>query len=508
MATIRQRVGAAYRAFKEPGAMATDLTRDAGPTRSVRVPEETRERCLLFDLYVEANAYRDLRRLLIHVPVPPDYASLRFLENPAAQAVEFHVIHVFPGALAEALPLDLPEDDPLAEATARVLGWSNFGAAKDILVGEQALYGESWLRASVDEDSARISVRHPEEITKWKEDDRRNVVYLRLDVEVPDAEEDERWHTEIWDKEEGTYRSWRSAQGWRFGEDLLGTPREDLLLTDMGIDFVPFVRAPFGRVRPNVRAAGVFEHALEPIDQNNRDATGLRDVWRDNAEGVWAMRRNEAGMGPVNDPRPDPIEDGAEPEEQDAHGKRLVRLPGLTSLESLIPNVDYPSGLAILADGRRALETTLAELRYFRGREGGDPSAAAIRQDQAPAIARAKAARGNAEDALSRALKMCLTMGRSRGLFDADPGDYERGDYDRLVFREREIVPESPQERAEREQSEAGIIATYANAGLLAWYLEKERGYSPEDARDVAAQATAATRSPGGRVADLIRQQG
>jgi hypothetical protein len=181
----------------------------------------------------------------------------------------------------------------------------------------------------------------------------------------------------------------------------------------------------------------------------------------------------------------------------------------VVSIMDMVPNIDYDSGLAQGEDDRRSIEQALAELRYFRGHDQGDPSAAAMRQHIAPAISRAKASRGNAEEALVRALKMALTIKAKAGLVPVTGqggiGSFESGSFEGLAFSEREILPESPQERAERLMSQAERYEAFNRVGLLQWALEQD-GWSETDAKAIAE----AVRANGTRtgIAGLVNRGG
>lgn len=480
------------------------------PLLSVLVPEDPYERYELLELYKENTVYERARGGLLEVAVPSDFSRILALENPALQAVQFGVMHLFPGPLEEAMPLTAGENanQALIEAARRVLQWSNMAASKDAIAEDQYTLGDVFLKAVPKEDNRQVFIenRHPGEISVFREDNLRNIKYLRLDVELdPDEHEGDTTWTELWDHEENLYVAWRHRRGRKEKLDLLGTPFEGpKAITNFGHDFVPFVRVPFeAGARPNILSPGVFQRHLVPIDQINRIATELDELYRENAEGVWATMRGEPGKDPI-DLVEDEEEDLEEGREQVSHGRRIIRFGGVGRMEDLVPNIDYQVGLNKIEDRRKALERSIAELRYFRGMESGDPAAAAIRLVLSPAIARATAARGNAEEGILRALKMCLSMGQRRRLFAGDIGSFEAGNFDTLGFEPRAIMPESPTERAERETTEASALKAIFDLGVPEIMTDAliARGFAEADAKRIAAEAAA--RAERGRASRLV----
>lgn len=494
--SLVQRTKAAYSAFLDPSMMEKGGISGAG-LNSI-IPEADRERYALLDLYFSNVVYRELGRVLPYLARYHGFNSTLAFENPAIQAVGFHVAHLFPGRLQAALPLEAQDtgdgdddnEEAIRTAAYRVMSWSNFAKRKRVFSEWLALYGDVFLKPSFSSDASRVNfqVRHPADVTEYTEDERGHITYARLDVYLSEDEQGPnktRWWTEEWSKEDGTYRQWYSKGGPKAKIEDLGTPNEEKPLSAFGIDFVPLVRAPFADTG-ELRSPGVFQKFLEPMDEMNRQATSLRDRYNRYNRADLGVFANEAGRGAV-DVRPDPNAP-TEPDELNVGGEQLIRFPGLTRAEYLVPNIDYGAGLSQIADSREAIERQMPELRFYRGHDSGDPSAAAMRQHMAPAVSRAQEARGNAEAAILEVMGMCFTIGQSRGIFGTDIGRYQAGDFEGLSFAEREIIPETPGEKRERQESEARLLETYQRAGMLRVGLET-LGYSDEESERIASQA-------------------
>lgn len=507
------RLTAAYRAFRDPD-LAVAARGDDKPVPSLVLPEDPYDLYALLEFYKESRAYEAARLgLLENAMYPEDYSRILALENPALQAVQFGVMHLFPGRLEEAMPLVVGKggNQALVDAGRTVLQWSNMAAQKDAVTEDVYTLGDVFLKQVVKPDRRQVYIenRHPGEVWAYREDNLRNIKWIRLDVPLePEENDGDTMWTEIWDHDENLYVAWRHRQGRGTKPDELGTPYEGpMAITNLGHDYVPFVRVPFeAGARPNVRSPGVFERHLVPIDQSNRIATELDHLYRENAEGVWATMRGEPGKDPIE--LVDDDEAGEVESEEVAHGRRIVHLSGVAKMQDLVPDIDYQVGLNKIEDRRKALERSMAELRYFRGIEGGDPAAAAIRLDLAPAIARARFARGNAEDGILRCLKMCLSVGQKLRLFERGIGSFEAGNFDTLGFEDRPIMPESPSERAARETLEASALREIFDLGVpeLIERALLEREFSEEDAKRIAADAV--KRAERGRASRLVNDLG
>lgn len=126
---------------------------------------------------------------------------------------------------------------------------------------------------------------------------------------------------------------------------------------------------------------------------------------------------------------------------------KFARLPGNSSLESLVPDLKYSEHLEILNAHMLELEQDLPELAYYRMRsQSRDLSGAAVRLLLSDAIDKVVEARGNAESGLVRANEMALTIGVKHGIFDKGIGSYENGDFEHS-FAERDVITLSETEK-------------------------------------------------------------
>jgi hypothetical protein len=186
-----------------------------------------------------------------------------------------------------------------------------------------------------------------------------------------------------------------------------------------------------------------------------------------NLGGVWALEANsvDASGRPLPPPR---VSESDAVNDDDGTitlgDDRLIKLPGMSKLASMVPNIDYDAALKILQDHMMELEQDLPELVTYRLSQGPDISGRAVRLMLGPAIKRLEEARGNAEGALVRADQMALTIGQVHGLFSR-LGTFERGDFDH-EFEIRDVLPTDALEESQTHQARGQAIKSLVEAGM------------------------------------------
>lgn len=401
--------------------------------------------------------------------------ALKPLRNPTYRVVEFYAGHLWPGTLPSALPI-LTDKPDIIDPIQQIWQWSNWAGNKQVAARHQALYGDMFLKVAQSDDRKRVYIQtiEPEHVTDFSVDERDFITYIRFDVPMlrraADGSTQSYLHTEEWSKDTGLYRLWESptmATTYMIADTAeLGTPARTIEIETMGINFVPVAHAKFADIGED-RGMGAVVPAIDKIDEANRQATRLAQLLFRNNNATWALRAN--AMGGDNRPLPAPqIKETDATTDDDGTiqlgDERLLRLPGMSSLESMVPNINYDAALHVLQDHMVELEQDLPELIMYRISEmGSNLSGRAVRMMLAPAVARLQEARGNGESALIRAHQMALTMGTREGLWDV--GTYENGDLDHR-FEERDVLPNDELERAQTQQAEGTAVAQLVLAGI------------------------------------------
>jgi len=400
------------------------------------------------------------------------------LRNPAHGVVEFYAATVCPGTLEAALPV-VATRDTVAAAIRQIWGWSNWAENKQVAVRQFAAYGNVFIKISQRTDgSPYMQIIRPDTITAIEQDERGNLIYARIDTPIANGT-GTLTRTEIWAREE--MRMWVHALG-DASEAQLGTPTERVATADLGIDFVPIVHGRFLSTG-GTYGANAYVHALDKIDMLNRYAWRLGRMLF-GSKSVWAILANSTDR----DGRPLPAVSLKSPDGKsdlniaDAERDLMIRLPGASDLKSVVPPLPYADVLAVVEATEQALERDLPEMRYWRVIESAT-SGAEVERRLAPAISRAREARGNFEAVLIRAHMMALTIGAKANIFKGI-GTFENGDFEHS-FKERAILPSDALDIAQ-------LVAARATAGQLP-HLQRwrELGFSDEQITQLSAEREA-----------------
>lgn len=444
---------------------------------------------LLWAYYWNNGLYDELRLMGYHL----NDAKLRSLRNPAFRTVEFYAGNIWPGRLPEALPLRA-ENERLQPAIEQLWGWSNWSARKQVQVRWAGVTGDAYIRVSQPEDGSKrvfLQLIDPQFVTDKSADERGYLTYCRIDVPQQERVGDKTkpyTHTEVWDRERR--RTWRHTKSTGTTVEQLGAPDTEIPLAAWGIDFVPVVHIQHLDAG-DTYGAGAYVHALDKVDEVNRQVSRLHQMIFRHNKPTWALEANM--MSADGRPMPAPRIGTDNGETVDLGDETMYRLPGMAKLASLVPALDYKSHLDAIEAQLVEIRADLPELEYYSLRDAPELSGRAIRLLMAPALARVVEVRGNHEDALIRAQMMALSIGRSLGAWQAagipDPGDYQRGDYAH-AFLPREVVPFSRQEIAELTQQEVG-------SGLPLVTSLRRSGWSDEEIEQMLEE----------REGEQIRQQ-
>lgn len=383
--------------------------------------------------------------------------AMKPMRNPANRAVEFYVSKLWPGDLPGALPI-VTKNKAIVDPIHQVWRWSNWAVKKQLAARWLANFGDMFIKVPTDEDAAGNSTRvyfqliKPELVTDFDADDRGILQYIRMDIPRTRRVGDKTkayLYTEVWDKPAGLYRVWEHDRGPNTPLDQLPPPVNVAPIESFGIDFIPIVHAKFRDIGDK-RGMSSFTHALDKIDEANRQATRLAQMlFRYNRP---FMGVSAGGLDPTGRPLPAPRLGGSSgTDESDSAvlgDDTLMRLPGNAQAFALVPNVNFDSALAVLNAHLAELEKDMPELAYYRLREmGANISGRAVRLLLSDAVDKVIEARGNAESALVRANQMALTIGQNAGLFSG-LGTYEAGNFDHEIG-DRPVIAITDTDRAE-----------------------------------------------------------
>lgn len=416
--------------------------------------------------------------------------GMKPLRNPAHRVVEFYVSKLWPGQLPDALPIQT-KNQGIVDPIQQVWKWSNWGSKKQLAARWLALFGDLFIKVVTadgpggDPERVYFQLIKPAYVTDLDSDDRGYLQFIRFDIPQVERGQDGSAnavvYTEVWDKDRQDYRTWTHTRGLSARLQDLGTPKTSAQFQDLGIDFIPVVHGKFQDMG-DTRGAGAFVHALDKIDEANRQATRLHQMlFRYNKP---IMTVSAGGLDPTGRPLPAPRLNTDPTGQNQANGDStlkddsLLYLPGVSSLGALVPSLDYSAALEILQAQIGEIEKDLPELAYYRLPElgGADISGRALSLMLSAANDRVIEVRGNAESALVRANQMALTIGQAAGLF-SNVGNYQAGELDHTIAP-RDVFPMTESERAE-------IAKNYTTAGVPVTTAVKRVGWSEQDIKDL-----------------------
>jgi hypothetical protein len=415
---------------------------------------------VLMAYYNQNGLYQDLMANAFYLN--EWHEAMKPLRNPANRSVEFFVNKIIPGVLPESLPIQT-DNESIIDPIHQIWKWSNLNANKSPSVRWLSIYGDIFIHPTSNAEGSRVYHQfiEPQYVTNWSEDERGNITMSRIDIPL---DEKGKTHTELWLPD--TYFIWEHNLGASTPvKNLNGLIQTGDSIEDYGIDFVPFVHAKFRDIGEK-RGIGAFTHCLDKIDEANRMATRLHQLLFRYNKAIWAVMANSVDSEGMPLPPPTISADALTQEDDD-----IMRLPGTTSMDALIPDLKYQDALSILQDHMKEIEKDLPELAYY---ELVDQNLSGIAMARAlgGAVSRAEEARANYEQALIRADEMALTMGVSLSIFSGI-GAFENGDFEHQ-FKHREIFEVSATEKA-------AALKNLFDSGVTGYDAMKLAGYADDE---------------------------
>lgn len=445
---------------------------NARPTQAENLWSSPRQLYALLQAYYDSNGLYDLlTQTLVQLDIwRPGQKPLR---NPVHRVVEFYPAHLWPGKLPDALPV-LAANDKIIAPLAQVDEWSNWDSQKQVAARWFSLFGDLFIKVATVSDADGKPERvfrqliKPEYVTDFDSDERGFLTYIRLDIPQTRREGDSVksfTYTEVWSKANHTFRVWEHDKPLETPINKLGAAKEARALSDFGIDFVPFVHAKFRDVGEK-RGRSAVASALDKIDEVNLMTTRLHQMLFRYNRATWALQANGVDANGRPLPPPQVGANGATDKSKLTLGDddEIYRLPGNASITPLVPQVDYQAALSIIEAQMVELEGDLPEMKYYRLRDSGNLSGAAISLLLRDAIDKAIEARGNAEAALARSNAMALTIGKELGMGGfGDIGSFENGDFEHS-FAPRPVISPSDDDKAETAKKwvDAGLAVSEA----------------------------------------------
>jgi hypothetical protein len=387
--------------------------------------------------------------------------SMKPLRNPTHRSVEFFASKLLPGEVDV-----ITENKSVKTAIEQFHKWSNLASQKSVASRQLALLGDLFWKVVGTDNKVYADVIHPKYVTDFDIDNRGYLTEIRLDI--PQVNEDGKKYTyvEFWDKANNYWAVWNSFTSSPNNTiESLGTPDNFGFITDLGIDFIPFVHVKFSDIGKD-RGSSCIEHALDKIDEANRQVTRLHELLFRNNQALWVVNSNKVDQK-TGKFQAAPLINGGNPELKD---NSILYMPGLTDIKSLVPSLNYADALAVLNAQMEEIASDLPEIKYFELPD--NTSGKAIRLMLGSAIDRATEAQTNVIAGLKRLDEMALTIGSNIGLF-IGLGTYENGDFEHSL----DVGDMFPLDLDEI----ATALKSFTNAGLPLDVAMKKVGFSDEE---------------------------
>jgi hypothetical protein len=456
------------------------------------------ERYALLRWYYQNNALYD-RLNVAYYQTSRVAPAMKGLRNPAYRIVEFYPAMLWPGDLPAALPLDFDDSmstahtDALTKAIHQTWAWSNWAQNKQTFARWLPMLGDTFIKVVQPKGSGRVyfELIDPANVIDFQEDRRNNVVECRIDIrrqdKLPNGQCRDWLHVERWSKAEGTYTVWRidNVGDQVPEEDDFPAPLAVVPLSQFGINFVPIVHCKFIDIG-ELRGISAYLLQLDKIDNLNMEATRLAQLlYRVNRKALAISANDKDAANRPGAALTMPDLDIGEDDE-------VMLLPGNATVQSLMPGVNFEAHRVWIADGIKDLQSDCPELAYWSFVEhatANELSGRAIRYMLGPAIQKVLEVRGRAEDALTRADMMALTLGQAANLpLFRGLGTYDQGDLDH-TFEARDVVPLSDKEIADTTLVEWQTAVLQSGLGVPATQIFEERGYTERQIEEMAATA-------------------
>ena len=392
--------------------------------------------------------------------------AIKPVKTVVNRSVEFYVSKIVPGDISQ---LRITSNNQLVkDCIAQVWKWSNFGAQKQIAIRYLALYGDLFIKVSNEQGKVFFEIIPPYNVSNFTEDSRGYITSIRIDVP-----QGNKTYTEYWNKDDGYYSIWLKENGETQELDQLGQPSDSGYIEEFGIKFIPIVHIKF-RDTGEKRGKSCVYHSLSKIDEANRQATRLYQMLFRYNKALWVISANT--MDSIGRPMPAPqIKDSDT--ELDMNDNNMLFMPGMSTLQTLVPPINYADALNILKDTIEEIEKDLPELRYYSLQYNASMSGKAIKLLLSAAIDRAVEAQGNFLTGLTRLDEMALTIGKYFGLFPQTIGSFDNNDFSHSIMP-MEMFPIDESDRAT-------LLTAYVGAGMSLESALKLVGFSEQQVVEI-----------------------
>jgi hypothetical protein len=382
-----------------------------------------KEQLSLMDEYYSNNSLYEATRLLKHY-LSVWNEDIRPLRTPVHRSVEFYTAKI---AIGE--PTVSSKSQSVTDAVKQIMEWSNFQIQKPVQVRAMSKYGDLFRKVVSENGKVWHEIIDSNVVTDFKEDARGFLTEIRMDTPITENGV-QAMETEFWTVNDNVpYMAiWRHRLGDNATLEQIQRVKDPVLyvtLAKFGIDFIPFVRTPFQN-NGTGWGSNCVEHALLKIDEANRSSTRLHQMLFRHNKALWAVSANQVMTDGTPIPAPK-LKQGTNPDRTDMEMRdnTILYLPGNSTIQGLVPQIDYAAALSVLQAQEKELIQDLPELLYY-SLPDRDLSGKALRTLLGAAIDRAIQAQANFVEGTVRLNQMSMTVGMFQGIFPS-LGNFDDG---------------------------------------------------------------------------------
>lgn len=400
--------------------------------------------------------------------------ALKPLRTVAHRSVEFYVAKCLQNATVTT------DNQSVIDALDDFRKWSNWEARSRVMLRWLGRDGDLFVKTQGNDSRVWMTLIDAYDVTAFSVDARDNLTSIRIDKPIV-INERKRTYTEYWTSIDNYMAVWEHDKGENEKLERLGTPKEYHFLGEFGIDFVPFVHVKFSDVGEK-RGKSAISHALDKIDEANREATRLTQMLFRYNRPLMTVSANS--VNPIDgSPLPVEISEGAA--DSWLNDESILKLSGQARVDSLVPNLNYEQALAILRDMMSELEQDLPELKYYS--LTGDLSGKAVTMLLAGALDRAAEVQSNMVQGLIRLDMMALTIGKFWGLFPGLSGSFDDGKWEHEITTD-EMFSDDMSDRATTLQMLVAAKMPLSAAMKFTGFSEEEIAEATEAANAESVQ--------------------
>lgn len=462
MVNLLNRFASAYKAFRQPDIVVTDMLSIVNnPFISY---ESRRIRYDILWAFYENSLYDSIHSWSTTYKSNHDlYRHIRSIYNPTSTIVDFWKSHLW-GTLDI-----LSGNDQLKEDIQQVWNWSNWSLQSTTCAMQGALFGDSFIKVVDDQKRSKVyfEVVHAGNIVEITKDAMGNIkgytlIEQRIDYDTNRPAEYKEQVTNI----EGlvTFETFKDNRphSWNSVSEYIEQP----------YDFVPLVHIqhsnaglPFGL--SEIHTARSKIHEVDDL------ASIVSDYIRKQSNPVKILTGVKL---------PPNIEASTKKRDE----QKYLTGTGNANYTPLVTDLDLSGSVSYIRSILDQLENEYPELQLSKNSlaSGSEKSGKSINELRKPIITKVTQARRSYDDSLIRANQMALTIGGLNGYFNYGSDSFDKGMLDHKIA-DRDVFDKDELEHVELTTAKTNVLVSLVNSGASLKTAAIIAGFTPQEAEQL-----------------------